>query len=143
VLLTVIAMVAAGFLGFELQSFEAARAPATVQVLTGEWAVDGDTGLPAYAGCGECPASTGPLGSFTVHVTLGVGGAPEGGCRLCGGFNVSDVGVEPPFVLLHSQPSTFPTLVPQNSSKSWNFTIEVPDVPGTYYLNGFLAGSSY
>jgi hypothetical protein len=137
-------MVAAGALGFEIQSYQSAKTATTVQVLGGGWAVYRDTGLLASAGCGGCPSSTtGPLDTVTVHVTMHVAGAKDSGCSACGGYNVTSIAVEPPFHLLHSEPSTFPTLVPQNGSAEWNLTVEVPSLPGSYYLNGFIDGASY
>ncbi|MCI4357036.1 MAG: hypothetical protein L3K18_07850 [Thermoplasmata archaeon] len=138
-----VAMVAAGWLGYEIQSFETAKAASTVQVLAGEWSVYGDRGLTASAGCLQCGHSTGPSDSITVVLEFGVGPARDSGCTICGGYNVSAIGVNPPFLLLHVGPSTFPTSVPQNNSVAWNLTIEAPSVPGSYYLSGTVQGSSY
>ncbi|MFI5418547.1 MAG: hypothetical protein ACHQ2Y_06605 [Candidatus Lutacidiplasmatales archaeon] len=136
-------MVAAASLGYEIQAFQRATAPATVQVLTGKWAVQGVTGLPVSAGCGFCSTTVAPSKTITIHLIMWVEGVRDSGCTLCGGYNVSGIVVEPPFTLLAVDPSPSPTLVSQNRSMEWNLTVEAPELAGAYWLNGVIEGASF
>ena len=142
VVLTVGAMIAPGLVGFELQEFKTASTADTVQVDTRAWWVDNDSQRFANAECGPCGGSEDLSGSINVHLVFDVG-PEDGNCPTCHGYNVSAVGVEPPFVILNLTPLTFPTLVHQNSTMEWNLTIEVPSQPGSYHLHGFIQGEFY
>lgn len=142
VVLTAIGIIGAATVGYEWRSFEIAAAPAEVSVTPGLWVVEYNsfpnaTAGPAYPGT----ATVSPSGTFELTLVIQV----EGGCPRapCGGYNVTGIVVEPPFILMHWTPDALPRSISQNESATWSLTVQAPRSSGTFGLNGEILGATY